>query len=171
VNIQVRARDPKFEPLDNAVVKVEIQPVMSEAADAATNVLHLQAEPSVKEAGLYQLSYVPRFTGGYKATAYVTNSAAAGGGHAEEGWSTDLAADEFRYLNPNVSFLQGLAKRTGGEVVQAENLEEFARKLPQHHAPYMDSWSSPLWHTPAMLAFALACLLGEWGIRRWRGLA
>lgn len=171
VNIQVRARDPKFEPLDNAVVKVEIQPVMSEAADAATNVLHLQAEPSVKEAGLYQLSYVPRFTGGYKATAYVTNSAAAGGGHAEEGWSTDLAADEFRYLNPNVSFLEGLAKRTGGEVVQAENLEEFARKLPQHHAPYMDSWSSPLWHTPAMLAFALACLLGEWGIRRWRGLA
>ncbi len=171
VNVQVRARDPKFEPLDNAAVKVEILPVMSEAAGTATNGLHLLAEPSVKEAGLYQISYVPRFTGGYRATAYVTNSAGADVGHAEAGWSTDLASEEFRYLNPNVSFLEGLAQRTGGAVVRAENLEEFARKLPHLHAPYMDSWSFPLWHTPAMLGFALACFLGEWGIRRWRGLA
>jgi hypothetical protein len=34
----------------------------------------------------------------------------------------------------------------------------------------MDSWSFPLWHTPAMFGFALLCFVSEWGLRRWKGL-
>jgi hypothetical protein len=171
VDLQVRVRDPKFQPLDNAAVTIEIQPVMAEAAAGpTTNSLRLQAEPALTEPGLYHLMYVPRFTGGYRATAYVTNSAGAEVGRAEAGWSTDLAAEEFRSLTPNVSLLESIARQTGGEIVSADSLESFARNLPQKHAPVMESWTFPLWHTPAMFGFALACFVAEWGLRRWKGL-
>src|SRR6185295_15785606 len=169
VMLEVKARDAKFQPLDNASVTVEVQPIMADAsAGAITNVLRLPAEPSVKEPGVYQLTYVPRATGGYQATAYVTNDVGAEVGRAEAGWSSDLAAEEFRSLTPNVALLETLARQTGGEVVAATDLEAFVRSLPQRRAPVMETALNPVWHTPVMLAFALACLLGEWGIRRWK---
>lgn len=172
VTLEVKARDAKFQPLDNASVTIEVQPIMADASTGAiTNVLRLPAEPSVKEPGVYQLTYVPRATGGYQATAYVTNDVGAEVGRAQAGWSTDLAAEEFRSLTPNVSLLETIAQRTGGEIVQANRLEEFARKLPTKHAPMMESWTFPLWHTPAMFVLALVCFVSEWGLRRWKGFA
>lgn len=171
VQLQVRVRDKTFQPLDNAGVSVEVQPLMVEStAGAATNSIRLGAEPSVNEAGLYQATYVPRVTGGYKATAFVTNAVGAEVGHAEAGWSTDLAAEEFRSLTPNVALLETIARKTGGEIVPASKLAEFARNLPHRRAPVMDSWTFPIWHTPVVFAFALACFLGEWGLRRWKGM-
>ena len=90
-------------------------------------------------------------------------------GRAEAGWSTDLAAEEFRSLTPNVALLESLAHKTAGEVVRAEALDQFARRVLQRPAPIMDAWTYPLWHTPAIFGFALACFLGEWGLRRWKG--
>ncbi|MBI3852409.1 MAG: hypothetical protein HY298_19305 [Verrucomicrobia bacterium] len=171
MQLQVRVRDKTFQPLDNAGVSVEIQPLLTETSSGATtNSIRLQAEPSANEAGLYQITYVPRATGGYKTTAFVTNSVGAEVGRAEAGWSTDLAAEEFRSLTPNVALLESIAKKTGGEIVAAANLSTFARNLPHKQAPVMDSWNFPLWHTPAMFAFALACFVGEWGLRRWKGM-
>ncbi len=171
VRLETRVRDAKFQPLDNAGVTVEIQPVLADpAAGAATNALRLQGEPSVKEAGLYEATYVPRVTGGYRATAFVTNAVGAEVGRAEAGWSTDLAAEEFRSLTPNVALLEAIARKTGGEVVPANKLDAFARRLPRRQAPLMEAWTYPLWHTPAMFAFALACLTAEWGLRRWKGM-
>src|SRR5207247_7761717 len=130
VDLQVRVRDPKFQPLDNAGVTVQIQPVMTELdGGPATNTIQLQAEASVNEPGLYQASYVPRLTGGYRATACVTNSAGAEVGRAEAGWTTDLAAEEFRSLTPNVALLESIARKTGGEVIPANQLDNFARNL------------------------------------------
>jgi hypothetical protein len=171
VQLQVRVRDKTFQPLDNAGVSVEVQPLMMEnTAGATTNSIRLATEPSVNEAGLYVAGYVPRLTGGYKATAIVTNSVGAEVGHAEAGWSTDLAAEEFRSLTPNVALLENIARKTGGEIVPASRLGEFARTLPHRTAPVMDSWTFPIWHTPVVFAFALACFVGEWGLRRWKGM-
>ena len=91
-------------------------------------------------------------------------------GRAEAGWSSDLAAEEFRSLTPNVALLEDIARKTGGEVVAIDDLQKFASRLPQLRAPVMETWSYPAWHTPAMFAFALACLLAEWGLRRWKGM-
>jgi uncharacterized membrane protein len=171
VSLRVRVRDPKFQPLDNASVSLEVQPVMVEAAaQPMTNSIRLRAEPSAAEPGLYEAAYLPRATGGYKVTACVTNSAGLEVGRAEAGWSTDLAAEEFRCLTPNLALLESLARKTGGEMVGAGALDQFARRVPRRPAPVMDAWTYPLWHTPAIFGFALACLLGEWGLRRWKGL-
>lgn len=170
MRLQVRARDKKFQPLDDATVFIEVQQLADAGTNSGSSGLRLRAEPSVEEAGLYEATYVPRGTGGYLARTAVTNAVGAEVGGAEVGWTTDLAAEEFRSLQPNVSLLQEIARRTGGEVISAGYLEQFARHLPARKAPVMEAWTTPAWHTPAMLGFALACLAGEWGLRRWKGL-
>jgi uncharacterized membrane protein len=170
VSLQVRVRDPKFQPLDNASLSLEVQQVLAETGDAQTNWIHLQAEPSATEPGLYQATYVPRASGGYKVTVGVTNAEGAEVGHAAAGWSTDLAEEEFRSLTPNVSLLEAIARKTGGEIVSADKLNQFALDLPFRKAEEMESRTTPLWHTPVMFAFALACFVAEWGLRRWKGM-
>jgi hypothetical protein len=169
VRLQVRARDPKFLPLDNATVSLDVEPVLAEPG-ARTNAIRIPAEPSATEPGLYETTYVPHGTGGYKASTQVTDAEGKEVGVAAAGWSTDTAAEEFRSLIPNVALMESLAQKTGGEVVSASRLGEFARSLPHRHAPVMESFTIPLWNTAAMFAFALACFIAEWGLRRSKGM-
>jgi uncharacterized membrane protein len=171
VRLEVRVRDAKFQPVDNAAVTLEVEPVLyGTGGIAPTNRVRLQAEPSAREAGLYEAAYVPRLSGGYHAVAWATNSAGASAGRAEAGWSSDLAAEEFRSLSPNLGLLEEIARKTGGALVSDDKLDAFARDLPERSAPVMEPWSPPLWHTPAMFLFAVLCIVGEWGLRRWKGL-
>ncbi len=171
VRIQTRVRDEKFQPVDDAAVTVEVEPIVFEGTGgAAGTTLKLEAEPALTEPGLYQTTYVPRQTGGFRAVAAVKNNAGADLGRGEAGWSSDLAAEEFRSLAPNTALLEEIARKTGGQVITAGELDSFAKKLPDLRAPVMETWSYPAWHTPLMFAFALACLLAEWGLRRWKGM-
>jgi hypothetical protein len=133
--------------------------------------VRLTAEPALAEPGLYQATYIPRLTGGYFAEAVITNAVGAEVGRAQAGWSSDPAAEEFRSLKPNRALLEDIAKKTGGEVIPIDRLDAFAASLPQRKVPIAESWSLPLWHQPVVFLFALACFVGEWGLRRWKGLA
>jgi uncharacterized membrane protein len=194
VQLSVRIRNPEFQPVDDAAVTVAIQTVpfesgMSSEADVsgmgsdvpstasgetnqppALQPLQLRAEPSATEPGLYLASYVPRLTAGYHVVATATNQSGARIGRAETGWATDLAAEEFRSLTPNVALLEEIARRTGGEVLAASQLERLAETLPQREVPIMESYSRPAWHHPGFFALAIACFATEWGLRRWKGL-
>jgi uncharacterized membrane protein len=170
VKLQVRVRDEKFQPLDDATVAIEIQPMLFDGQDASTNTIQLRAEPSLTEAGVYETTYVPRHTGGYQAVAQVVNAMGIKVGDAEAGWSSDLLAEEFRSLQPNTALLEAIASRTGGEVISASRLDEFTRGLPNRRSPVMETWTTPAWHTPLWFGFALLCLVSEWGLRRWKGL-
>jgi len=171
VRFQVRARDAKFQPMADASVSIEVQPVLSDGATGAlAKPIRLTAEPALSEAGLYEATFVPRLTGGYRATAIAANSVGAEVGRAQAGWSVDMAAEEFRSLAPNTAFLESIARKTGGRIVAAADLDSFVRRLPNMKAPVMEAWSFPLWHTPEMFGFALVCLLAEWGLRRRKGM-
>lgn len=137
---------------------------------AGKGVLTLQAEPSSTEAGLYIASYVPRETGGYKVTAIAVNAAGAEQGRATAGWTADLAAQELRSLTPDRALLEELARKTGGAVVEADGLNALVARLPSMKAPVMEPHEEPLWHTPWIFLTAVACLAGEWGLRRTQGL-
>lgn len=168
VELQVRVRDPKFLALDNATVMLNVQPVIGGVTNATT--IHLPAEPSTAEPGLYTATYVPRDTGGYHVEATATNSVGTEVGHAVAGWTTDLAAEEFRSLKPNRALLETIAQQTGGEVVDMGALGAFASRLPSLKAPVTEAWTYPLWDQPLVFAFALLCFVAEWGLRRTRGL-
>jgi hypothetical protein len=67
--------------------------------------------------------------------------------------------------------MEAIAKQTGGNVIEAADLPALVKELPSMRMPVVEHWSKPLWHTPVLFLFALGCLIGEWGLRRSRGLA
>lgn len=163
VRITTRVRTKTFEPLDNAVVVLSVVPPDGQAA-------RLDAEPSLTEAGVYEAFYATRQPGAYRADVTVSDDQSAEIGKAQIGWSADPAADEFREIRPNRPLLDELAKQSGGEVVDRASLESFVAGLPSRQAPITEQWSYPLWHRLSVFLFAVACLVVEWGVRRWRGL-
>ena len=176
IRLMVRVRDKKFQPLENATVSIRVTPVGADSAPAPTNRadiarVRLVAEPALNDPGAYEAVYIPRDTGGYMAEAVVNETTGMEIGRAEAGWTSDPAAGEFRSLKPNRALLETIAKKTGGEIISAGNLERFARDLPNRKAPITEPWTSPLWHQAGVFLFALACFIAEWGLRRARGLA
>lgn len=172
VLVQVRAREKNFQPLDNASVQLTITPIgdpASKSTNSPTNSVRITAEAAT-EAGLYEATYVTRHAGAYRVDAVVTDANSAEIGRASAGWTSDPGAEEFRSLKPNRALLETLAGRTGGEVVPVGGLEKFVQGLPARKAPVTENAAIPLWHTPAMFLFALACFVAEWGVRRLKGL-
>jgi uncharacterized membrane protein len=165
--IRVRGRDRAFRPADDWAVTVEVT-----APDGKKT--NLVAEPSAAEAGLYEARHVPRQSGAYRVLA---RAAAGSSGREDEGLQTDAAfaldleADEHRSIRADAASLEAMARLTGGHMVAAEDLDSFVRAVPKRAAPISDSRSEPLWHTVPVFLLALACLLGEWTLRRSRGLA
>jgi uncharacterized membrane protein len=174
VLLQVRVRDKVFQPMDNVSVVINVRTVTNSATGnglvTATNSLRLPAEPALTDPGLYEVTYVPRDTGGYLAEAVATDSAGAEIGRAEGAWTADPAAEEFRSLKPNRALMEQVARQTGGQVIAANKLNDFAASLPTRSAPITESWTSPIWHRSGVFLFALACFITEWGLRRWKGM-
>ena len=168
VRIQVDARDRKFQPVDNAGVTLTVTPGGGAGADSAP--ITIAAEPAANAAGIYEATFVPREDGGYRVDAVITDETGAETGKAQSGWSTNRAASEFRSLAPDRALMEELAAKTGGRVLNPDELAAFVDQLPSHLAPVTETWSRPLWHTPVMFIFALGCLVAEWGVRRWKGL-
>ena len=184
LQLDVRVKDKKFLPLDNANVTVKVQPergknfpgtgTLREPSGVTNGVksdVALPGEPGEKEAGLYQASYIPREIGAYRAEASVKDSAGIEIGKIQAGWTSDPAAEEFASLKPNRALMAKLAQQTGGEVVDAEKLASFVDRLPNLKVPVTEAWTVPLWDTVYVFIFALACFIAEWGLRRLKGLA
>jgi uncharacterized membrane protein len=163
VELNVRVRNAEYKPLDNAGVRITVTPPDGEE-------LILEAEPSIAEAGLFQTVYVPRSRGAYRAAVDVQDAQGETIGRSEAGWASDPAADEFRSIRPNQALLQRIAQETGGELVETNRLEQFVAGLPSRKAPITEQWTFPLWQQTWVLLLAIACLTGEWGLRRWKGL-
>jgi len=53
VALQVRVRDPKFQPLDNASISLEVRPVLTGSPGPQTNFVRLQPESVPSEPGVY----------------------------------------------------------------------------------------------------------------------
>ncbi len=163
VRIAVQVHDENYQPRDNANVRISVGPVDGSAVTIA-------AEPSLEAAGLYTADYVPRQAGAYLVKATVTDAEGTESEQATAGWVYAPAVEEFHRLGWNHQYLNQLAEQTGGQIVQASDLEEFVAKLPHQHAPVTERYTYPLWHQSSVFLFALSCFIGEWGLRRYRGL-
>jgi uncharacterized membrane protein len=167
MQLQVRVRGKDFEPMDNVSVAIEVDQPQGQK-------LRLTATPVAGESGLFESTYVPRSSGGYLAHAVVTDPNDAEVGHTAAGWATDLEAREFRSIKANRPLLEQIARQTGGRVVELDELEEFARNLPNHRVPITTVWVRPLWDLPGILPavflLVLLCLAVEWALRRWKGI-
>ena len=55
-------------------------------------------------------------------------------------------------------------------MIDVGDLDRFVSSLPNRKIPITENWTYPLWHQWSVLSLAIGCLVGEWGLRRWRGL-
>jgi uncharacterized membrane protein len=163
VEIQVKARDKQFEPLDNAEVKLTVKSPDGKQIDVV-------AESSNKSPGSYQTTFSPRVAGAYRATVSVTAADGSAVGERETGWSIEPETEEFRTLTVNRPLLERIATASGGEVIDLASMDSFVSGLPNRKIPLTESWTYPLWHQWQVFMIALACLASEWGLRRWKGL-
>ncbi|MEX2141064.1 MAG: glutamine amidotransferase [Pirellulales bacterium] len=164
ITLSVTARDEKYSPLENAAVTIRV------SGGPHAKPLELTAEPSDRKAGVYETTYVPRQPGAYRAHATVKAADGSDVGDVHAGWTSEPAANEFRELRANREVLQRIADRTGGEVVAAKDLDRFVETLPTRAAEITEPYVMPLWHRPGVFLLAIACLVAEWGLRRWKGL-
>ncbi len=164
VRILVDVKGPDFRSLDNAIVStVIVSPSGKETL--------VPAEASSKIAGQYELSLVANEEGIYSVTATVTDADGSLLGTSQLGWIHDPNAVEFQQLGENTSALEGLAKATDGEMIAIEQLESFVQSLESRKVPITETKTEPLWHQGWILLISLACICGEWGLRRRYGLA
>jgi uncharacterized membrane protein len=167
VVLQIRVRNKDFEPMDNVSVAMEV-------CDPNDQTVRLTAESVPGETGLFEAIHAPRFSGGYFARAVVADEKGNEIGDAEAGWAVELEAREFRSIRTNRPLLERIARQTGGQVIELDGLDDFARKLPTRDVPVTTTWIKPLWDLPAILPaiflFVLMCFAGEWAVRRWRGM-
>ncbi len=164
VELRVQVRDPEYRPLDNA--KVVVRTTLPNGENLA-----LDAQPDGREAGTYAATYVTKQPGAYRFVANATGPDGAAVGEREAGWAAQPAADEFARLQPDREFLEMVAAKTKGEMVDGDHLASFVASLSARDAPITEPWISPLWHQPIYFLIAISCLMAEWGLRRVNGLA
>ena len=163
VEINVDVRDEQYKPYDNATIPIEVT-----TPDEKT--IQLTARASDELPGRYSANFSSSVPGAYRARV----NAQAEDGHEieqrETGWVSDPDSEEFQSLVPNRDFLEELAERTGGEVVEANALDEFVAGLSIRKVPITETRTLPWWHRWSIFVIAISLLVVEWGVRRWKGL-
>ena len=162
--IEVTVRDEKYLPLDNAQVEISVQAPNEKP-------LRIAGKSDLDNAGVYQADFLTSQAGVYQVTATVAAADGSPVGTVKSGWVSDPAYREFQNVGLNEDQLNEIAAQTGGEVIDVSDLDRFVTDLPNRKLPVLETWVFPIWHRPWVLICALLCLCGEWGLRRWKGLA
>ncbi|NOY00698.1 MAG: hypothetical protein GXP30_13360, partial [Verrucomicrobia bacterium] len=167
VDFTVQVRDKAFHANGEVGVKVEVRHGMGAGKKAA----ELFGEPDLEKDGYFGANFYPRSQGGYRAKVVVHDKNGEKLGEREVGWVRNSSADELRQLQPDRSLLERLASATGGRVLEMNEVMAFVKKeLPAMETPVVEHWSRPLWHAPWLFMLALLLLVGEWALRRWKGV-
>jgi hypothetical protein len=166
--LNIKVRDKGFAPVENTTVQITVE---GPPEKGKTNRVSFVADASDKEPGVYRAAYLPRESGGYHATAVISDNSGLKLGECETAWTAEPLAKEFASLQPNRPLLEEIARKTGGEVLTMDGLSHFVQSLKKKKAPIIESYSFPLWHTGTVFLLAMCCFVTEWGVRRVKGLA
>jgi uncharacterized membrane protein len=162
--IKVFVNDEAYRPFDNATVVIKVQ-----TPDGKT--IELAGEPTDTVPGVYVANFISGETGVYRASVAVNAADGSEIETRESGWISEPDSEEFQSLEPNLKLMKEIAEQTGGQVIDIESLEQFVAGLDYREVPVMETVSTPWWHRWTVFSLAIGLLIGEWGLRRWRGLA
>lgn len=164
VRIRVDAMDDSYMPMDDSIVTGTVT-----GPDGKS--IQLSGKPKGDVPGAFEFEYYGSTAGEYQVTAEVRSRDGELVGLPITGWTRQIAGREYDELTVNRKRLQEIADQTGGQLVLEERLADFSQRLQATKVPVMETWVYPLWHRGWVIALALGCLCGEWGLRRWGGLA
>ena len=162
--IRVDIQSEEFKPQLNAELELKV-------ITPAEKEIVITSQQDSQKVGRYIAEFSPGEPGAYRVVATAKTPEGELIETRETGWVSDHAVAEFESLQPNRSFLQQLADKTGGEVVEVSDLESFASGFDTKKVPISETKSVPWWHRWTIFAAAIGLLLVEWGARRMWGLA
>jgi hypothetical protein len=67
--------------------------------------------------------------------------------------------------------LRRLAEASGGEFVSLDHVARLPQRIAALTDERMRYVEHPLWHSPMLFAFVIACFVAEWALRKRLGLA
>jgi hypothetical protein len=162
--LEIAVLDERYEPLDNANVKLSVK-----MADGSA--VEIDATASQNKPGVYTANLMTKTAGVYVADVEARASDGSLVGSDQVGWVSDPAQREFQSLDPNRTALEEIAQRSGGRVLSLAELPSFVRDVPVTKSQIIETQQTPLWHSPWVIALAIGCFCIEWGLRRRGGLA
>ncbi|XZE32172.1 hypothetical protein SH501x_002911 [Pirellulaceae bacterium SH501] len=162
ISVDVKGSD--FKALDNAVVQL-----IAQKPDGSK--LELMAEASPDTPGRYETVVLSDDEGVYTVEAKCSGPDGSDLGTVESGWVHEPLAMEFKGLGENRELLNELAEKSGGKVIQWDELDSFVKNVPSDQVPVKEKRVFPLWHQSWVIVAAIACLCFEWGWRRRYGMA
>jgi hypothetical protein len=161
--IEVELFGPDFRPDESASVALKVQ----RPDGTWTNIA---ARPHPEKPGVMQATFHSADPGNHLVEAATRATEKQPALTARSGWVANSLQDEFRALRPDMEAMGRLASATGGRVLSVADLSGFVDSIKNLPVPVTETRREPLWHSPAWLALALACFVGEWGLRRWKRL-
>jgi len=172
VRLAVRVHNEAFQPMDDALVRLEVTPPEGEK-------ITLYGEPSLKEAGLFEAEFVNQSTGAYRVDAVVDQIADTAAeetaaapeliGRKTSGWVHDPLPIALADVTAKPDILTRLAAATGGEMFALQDAARLPQRLASLQVPVMDRLVEPFWHRPWAFALLLGLLVAEWTLRRSTG--
>lgn len=174
VSLRAILLDQKFEPINDAAIAVQItDPFGQKLKDSSGKETPMRLNWNLSEPGVYEAHYEPPDAGDYTvtATAALKNQPPV---TARATFSVGETLDEYSDAGQKVVLLKELATISGGRYFKPEEAKELPGEIEkavgeekQKETLYEqhDVWDTPLW-----FGLLVAALLGEWIIRRRRGL-
>lgn len=162
--IRVDIRDEEFKPQLNAELELKV-------ITPSEKEITIASQQGAGKVGSYVAEFTSREPGAYRIVATAKSPDGEVIETRETGWVSEPGLDEFQSLQPNRAFLQQLAEKTGGQLVDVDDLESFAAGFDSQKVPITETKTVPWWHRWTIFAAAVGLLLAEWGTRRMWGLA
>ncbi len=162
VKLRTRVRDEAFRAMDDAVVKFVVQRPGGEKVDVF-------AEPSLKEAGVFEAEFFPRESGAYRVKTDVKDGKGASMIEARGGWAHSPLVEEYASLDVNRALLERMAAETGGKMLELDEVSKLPELLAGLNVPVKQVLADPLWHSPWVFLAVLGLLAAEWVLRRRGG--
>ena len=163
VTVLATVVDPGFEELNNSAVVALV-------TDPDGNVSERQMEWTAEKDGEYRTT----FTAGTEGFYEVHVEASAGGELlGEDAAYVQAAGGDSEYYDSTMrtSLLQRMADDTGGRFYTAANAGALADDIQYVGGGVTVVEERDLWDMPFLLLLLAGLILGEWGYRRFRGLA
>jgi uncharacterized membrane protein len=163
VSLTAEVEDDRFLKVNNAQVAAVVK-----TPEGAS--IELPMEWTVDKDGEYRASFLPEEKGTYEITVEATRDGAVLGSGTSFFESQELP-DEYFQAEMRKSLLERIADETGGEFYTPETAARLPEDMSYSQGGTTVRERRDLWDMPALFLLMVGLVAGEWGYRKYRGLA
>ncbi|MEO6435359.1 MAG: hypothetical protein ABIP55_06305, partial [Tepidisphaeraceae bacterium] len=167
VAVRARVHDPYGNPLDSPTQTLHVLRYGTRVREITLNSRRQgsgQYEGSID--GLTAGDYVVRLEPPEDPTQEIPPDAVELPLHVAPSFEAEMAN-----LSGDEPFLRRIAESSGGQFFTLDQLQSLPRRLEENRQKLKPLVEYPLWDSPYLFAFVLACLSAEWALRKKFGLA